>query len=846
MLNILRAESDRPVLRLVRRMVVACLVWTLSLGQVSVGYAAGLTSANLPEPGALLTPGGAGTPVILKGLVIHPEDPLKFDFLMDTGTEMSSGEELRREADRSIKYFLAALTVPEDDMWVNLSPLERDRIVPDGLGRTVLGRDLLAQDYVLKQLASSLLYPEGALGKKFWARLYETSLSETGRVDVDLDSFSRVWIMPAAAQVWEHDGKVVILKSRLKVMLEADYKTESDKLDVGRQTPDVSNQTPGPSQSSYSSAPKDVAERSRQILRELLIPALEREVNEGAHFARLRQVYAAMILSDWYKIRLRDGLLGKAYADRNKVAGIEFSDGIDKDAIYSRYLETVSKGVFNYIREENDPHTGEAVPRKYFSGGFVKKGLRLLLLSGILSGPLTSLPNGERVRLGEASEPSGSMIRVAAGFTDVGPKADQFYINGAVSSRPIYDGIGERAARASRDAAMGLSELINAVPHLQTVAANYQQASQESLGLLWVAGLLGAGMAAGLFEHIKIRRMERRGDTGGLLRMMQEARFTAEKRRIGLALIRLMEKGDAVSTLVKQGDRLERIKHLLFVMPTMLVVQNWYPTLSVEEVLFLWDRGKNGAFMLTGLFVYRVPYLKLRMAAISGNKDGLLSALRNGDGSLRRLAHKHLERFGWAPQDHTEQILQHLAKDDWPAVISVGHLAVPVLVQCLSDPDNSVVEKAREALLKIARESEAAGDLTVVTELRAQLQQAKEAGLKTVAVSIEYVLEQLRSDLSASEGQGAGLAATLEGVKQDNAQKEVGGIDLDARKLDLQIKRDGKGVPLPVSSQPWKTLDIRGFVPVIYRIEPVDMPGLLGLGAESAATALLKTSRRLP
>jgi len=43
---------------------------------------------------------------------------------------------------------------------------------------------------------------------------------------VDVSQFNRVWIEPSEAQVWEHDGKVVILKSHLKVMLEADYKAQ--------------------------------------------------------------------------------------------------------------------------------------------------------------------------------------------------------------------------------------------------------------------------------------------------------------------------------------------------------------------------------------------------------------------------------------------------------------------------------------------------------------------------------------------------------------------------------------------------------------------------------------------
>jgi hypothetical protein len=48
--------------------------------------------------------------------------------------------------------------------------------------------------------------------------------------------------------------------------------------------------------------------------------------------------------------------------------------------------------------------------------------------------------------------------------------------------------------------------------------------------------------------------------------------------------------------------------------------------------------------------------------------------------------------------------------------------------------------------------------------------------------------------------------------------------------LDLQIKRDGNGVPLPLPLQPIETMHIDGFLPVIINIVPItNLPLLLGL-----------------
>ena len=68
----------------------------------------------------------AFAPALIRGIQIHPNDPLKFNFLIDPGDSGVTGPALRAEANKMIKYFLAALTVPEDQIWVNLSPYEGD------------------------------------------------------------------------------------------------------------------------------------------------------------------------------------------------------------------------------------------------------------------------------------------------------------------------------------------------------------------------------------------------------------------------------------------------------------------------------------------------------------------------------------------------------------------------------------------------------------------------------------------------------------------------------------------------------------------------------------------------
>ena len=120
-------------------------------------------------------------PPILKGIKVHPDNPFRFDFILDKGDSQLSNDALKDESSKLIKYFLASLTIPEKDLWVNFSPYEKDRIIPNSFGLTEMGRDLLAEDYMLKQITASLIYPEDEMGKKFWKRIYEEARRNLGQ-----------------------------------------------------------------------------------------------------------------------------------------------------------------------------------------------------------------------------------------------------------------------------------------------------------------------------------------------------------------------------------------------------------------------------------------------------------------------------------------------------------------------------------------------------------------------------------------------------------------------------------------------------------------------------------------
>ena len=189
---------------------------------------------GLPVPGTMVSLSPAYQPVMIKGLTVHKDNPFLFDFIVDTGDDLDLRGHVPREAgyvsplfkqefSKLIKYFLASLTIPEKDLWVNLSPYEKDRMVPEALGQTDMGRDLLAQDYILKQITASLIYPEKGLGKTFWDKVYAKAQALYGTTEVPVNTFNKVWIMADKAEVFEHNQTAFVVDSHLKVMLEEDY-----------------------------------------------------------------------------------------------------------------------------------------------------------------------------------------------------------------------------------------------------------------------------------------------------------------------------------------------------------------------------------------------------------------------------------------------------------------------------------------------------------------------------------------------------------------------------------------------------------------------------------------------
>lgn len=333
---------------------------------------------SLPDPTQMISVSRGFSPSVLKGVRFNHENPLQLEFLIDSQDSQIVSE---KTAQRLVHYFMAALTVPEGDMWVNLSPYEEERVVPEALGVTDLGKDLLAQDYMLKQLSSSLTHPDSELGKDYWKNI----LGDDAMAQAASNEFNKVWIMPDRADLVEYKSSVYVKEASLKVLTQQDYLArERNELNV---------------------------EGSEQFkaIKDLIIPKLEDDINNGENFSRLRQIYNSLILASWFKTKYQKSVF-QYYIDQNKVNGIDIADKAVKKKIWSLYCDSFNKGVYNAIRPYE--YSQKKVKRTFFSGGVDGKVSSAITITKVqsydeLSSILSTTFNGDSyVFSGNASSDS--------------------------------------------------------------------------------------------------------------------------------------------------------------------------------------------------------------------------------------------------------------------------------------------------------------------------------------------------------------------------------------------------------------------------------------------------------
>lgn len=245
----------------------------------------------------------------VRGVNFDPANPFEMNFIIDPSGKNHVSLDERYKI---LRYFLAALTIPDEKIWVNLSPYEKNRIIDETVASTEIGKTLLEQDYLLKQLSASLTHPETNTGRQYWQQPIQ-------------EIFSKIWIKPKNVHVYDKDTTVFISD------IEFGLDCESDSQSV-------------------------------------LIEPLTEQVNAGRNFARLRQMVYSIILAQWFKRKFARSLYN-FYFNADKTTGLDVINPVIKEKIFDKYVEAFNKGAYGVTRKVRE--NGHLVKKRYFSGGAV-------------------------------------------------------------------------------------------------------------------------------------------------------------------------------------------------------------------------------------------------------------------------------------------------------------------------------------------------------------------------------------------------------------------------------------------------------------------------------------------
>lgn len=286
-------------------LVLPCFFLTSILGQGFVCAQELILSAS--GQGVALSPPSCSA--VLKGIQLDRHDPLKIRFFIDAADPFSLGknnvdgdlEPLKTESAKLIKSFLESIALPENERFGNLA----------------------------SHVAPLLDSAKGGLGEEFFQKVFARAQTQYGMARIPMDLLQKVRVLPDKAVVYANRDTAFVLENHLKISLE---------------------EAPIPA------APRDKSDSLNvEAFREIVIPALTKEINEGKKFFQLRQLLNSLVLAAWYRKKIQGSFLDNIYSNTKKqgsktVPGSSSGGPIDKE-------------------NASSSSAGEMMPGEYLFGG---------------------------------------------------------------------------------------------------------------------------------------------------------------------------------------------------------------------------------------------------------------------------------------------------------------------------------------------------------------------------------------------------------------------------------------------------------------------------------------------
>lgn len=281
--------------------------------------------------------------------VVGGQDYFRFLVEASYASKFEGIIDINKAVRKTLEYFFTCLAVPDDSCWVNLNPDESSEVLDGRLGDSDMSRVLLKADLRLKEDVSQLINPAFSKeGKEFWRRLYQRAeeLNVNG-----IHSMTKLWIVPDKAEVRHTEEIFSVEESSLKVELEPAYLSLNGR---GR-----------------NKKQDELEDFAASLISELILPILNKRINEDYAYADLREVYNALILARWYKQRYG--------ARQNGFVQYSIDFTYSPQEIYQDYLDSITNKEYSWVEQEPGlfPFYRAVSTKYYFSGGVDLRRIRI-------------------------------------------------------------------------------------------------------------------------------------------------------------------------------------------------------------------------------------------------------------------------------------------------------------------------------------------------------------------------------------------------------------------------------------------------------------------------------------
>jgi TDP-4-amino-4,6-dideoxy-D-glucose deaminase len=368
--------------------------------------------------------------------------------------------------------------------------------------------------------------------------------------------------VPDEIIVRESQNHLYIYKATLKVMLEQDYLKDSAVYNF------------------KDERIKQLNEYSSQLIRELIIPKITKQVNTSARYLALRKVYYSLIFAQWFKEAFYGA--NDAYSrliDRHDLIGLISQSNWSKEDYFKAYQKSFKNGEYN-LKEPVYTPFGQTI-RSYFSGGVTLQATSRKALPAVLPiieapeytvlAKVSGNPQNFGIAVGITEEPGSSSPIPSQELTYAQQLAQLF--GGELSDEQIQPQAIEILKTAfSKEGLSNITE-DSRIKALVVARRLYLRPDTKSEEMAEMFGLTKD-------QLIQIYRLLKASDTlQGVI--TEETDKTSHSDFIEYAMKKLL----------RYGNRLERIFDKQVVYP---VVVEWHPGEACDSnCIFCYSRGLN-------------------------------------------------------------------------------------------------------------------------------------------------------------------------------------------------------------------------------------------------------------